>query len=69
MVCDHIGIAEKGRTCEICSVQLDEGQLCSSCMRTMNDLHSLQASPGDGNSLVHVLTSLQKWQEISQPGI
>ena len=61
MVCDHIEIAEEGRTCEICSVQLDEGQLCSSCTRTMNDLHSLQASPGYGNSLVHVLTSLQKW--------
>ena len=27
----------------------------------MNELHSLQASPGYGNSLVHVLTSLQKW--------
>ena len=61
MVCDHIEIAEKGRACEICSVQLDEGQLCSSCMRTMDDLHNLQASPGYGNSLVHVLTSLQKW--------
>ena len=27
----------------------------------MDDLHSLQDSPGYGNSLVHVLTSLQKW--------
>ena len=61
MVCDHIEIAEKGRTCEVCSIQLDVGQLCPSCTRTMDDLHKLQASPGYGNSLVHVLTSLQKW--------
>ena len=61
MVCDHIEIAEKGRTCEICSVHLDEGQLCQSCTRIMNDLHNLQDSPGYGDSLVHVLTSLQKW--------
>ena len=61
MVCDHIEIAEEGRTCEICSVLLDDGQLCSLCTRTMNELHNLQASPGYGDSLVHVLTSLQKW--------
>ena len=61
MVCDHIEIAEGGRTCEICSTQIDEGQVCFLCTRTMNALHSLQASPGYGNSLVHVLTSLQKW--------
>ena len=59
VVCDHIEIAEKGRMCEICSVQLDEGQLCLLCTRTMNELHTLQASPGYGISLVHVLTSLQ----------
>ena len=61
MACDHIEIAEGGRTCEICSAHIDEGQVCSPCTRTMNELHSLQASPGYGNSLVHVLTSLQKW--------
>ena len=61
MVCDHIEIAEGGRTCEVCSTHVDEGQVCSSCTRTMNELHSLQVSPGYGNSLVHVLTSLQKW--------
>ena len=51
MVCDHIETAEEGRTCEVCSVPLDEGQLCPSCTRTMNELHNLQASPGYGNSL------------------
>ena len=61
MACDHIEIAEGGRTCEVCSTHIDEGQVCSSCTRTMNELHSLQVSPGYGNSLVHVLTSLQKW--------
>ena len=66
MVCDHIEIAEKGRTCEVCSIQLDKGQLCSSCSRTFDELYQLQESPGYGNSLVHVLTSLQQWaQDIS----
>ena len=66
MVCDHIEIAEKGRTCEVCSIQLDVGQLCPSCSRTFDELYQLQDSPGYGNSLVHVLTSLQKWaQDIS----
>ena len=37
-VCGHIEIAEGGRTCEICSAQLDEGQVCSLCTRTMNEL-------------------------------
>ena len=66
VVCDHIEIAEKGRTCEVCSVQLDEGQLCPSCSRTLDELYQLQDSSGYGKSLVHVLTSLQKWaQDIS----
>ena len=66
MVCDHIEIAEKGRTCEVCSIQLDARQLCPSCSRTIDELYQLQDSPGYGNSLVHVLTSLQKWaQDIS----
>ena len=42
------------------------GQLCSSCSRTFDELYQLQDSPGYGKSLVHVLTSLQKWaQDIS----
>ena len=66
MACDHIEIAEKGRTCEVCSIHLDVGQVCPSCLRTFDELYHLQDSPGYGTSLVHVLTSLQKWaQDIS----
>ena len=66
MVCDHIEIAEKGRTCEVCSIQLEVGQMCPSCSRTFDELYQLQESPGYGKSLVHVLTSLQNWaQDIS----
>ena len=61
MVCDHIESAEKGRRCEICHVQLDGGPLCPSCHTILEDLHNLQGSQGYGNSLVHVLTSLQNW--------
>ena len=61
MVCDHIEIAERGRTCEVCSIQVDERQLRQSCSNTLMELHHLQNSPGYGKSLVHVLTSLQKW--------
>ena len=61
MVCDHIEIAERGRTCEVCSIQVDEGPLCPSCSNTLEELHQLQDSPRYGNSLIHVLTSLQKW--------
>ena len=61
MVCDHIETAEKGRRCEICRAQQKGETLCSSCHTVLEDLHNLQLSQGHGNSLIHVLTSLQNW--------
>ena len=61
MACDHIEIAEKGRRREVCHVQQDGELLCSSCRTTFENLRKLQDSQGYGNSLVHVLTSLQNW--------
>ena len=57
----HIESAEKGRRCEICHLQLEGETFCPSCSTTLVNLQEIQSSQGYGNSLVHVLTSLQKW--------
>ena len=62
MVCDHIETAENGCRCEICHLlhEKDE-EVCHSCSSILVNLQEIQGSQGYGNSLVHVLTSLQKW--------
>ena len=62
MACDHIEIPEKGRKCEICHVAHDvNNDICHSCSSILATLQEIQGTRGYGNSLVHVLTSLQKW--------
>ena len=62
MVCDHIEIAEKRRKCEICRLVYEaDDELCYSCSSILASLQEIQGVRGYGNSLVHVLTSLQKW--------
>ena len=60
MACDHIETA-KGHRCEICHLQCEGEVLCSSCSTAFVDLQETQSSQGYGNTLIHVLTSLQKW--------
>ena len=60
--CDRIEAAEKGRQCEVCHQQREQlVSLCALCHETSCNLQHIQNSPMFGDSIVQVLTSLQKW--------
>ena len=62
VVCDHIEIAEKGRRCEVCHLSNEpDEEICSSCSSILANIQEIQGARGYGSSLVHVLTSLQRW--------
>ena len=61
MVCDHIEIAEKGRKCEVCHLLNEmDNEICASCSSVLANLQ-IQGTRVYGSSLIHVLTSLQRW--------
>ena len=60
--CDRVEIAEEGRKCEVCHQQCEQTvSLCATCYATTCHLQDTQTTPIFGESLVQVLTSLQKW--------
>ena len=62
MNCDRIETAEEGHKCKVCHQRCDQtAALCTICSSTISQLNELQESPLLGDSIVHVLTSLQKW--------